>query len=39
MHTVGYDPNAFYEPLGFVDTLTLLTLASAIGMALIIPAR
>ena len=34
MHTVGHDPNAFHEPLGFVDTLVLLTLASAIGMVL-----
>jgi hypothetical protein len=30
MHTVGPGPNAFREPLGFVDTLVLLTLASAI---------
>jgi hypothetical protein len=30
MHTVGHDPNAFHAPLGFVDTLTLLTLAAAV---------
>jgi hypothetical protein len=36
MHTVRHDPNAFHEPLGFVDTLVLLTLTSAIGMVLAI---
>jgi hypothetical protein len=35
MHTVGHDPKAFREPVGFVDTLVLLTLASAIVMGLI----
>jgi hypothetical protein len=35
MHTVGHDPKAFREPVGFVDTLALLTLASVIIMALI----
>ena len=34
MHTVGHDPNVFHEPLGFVDTLALLTLASAVGLTL-----
>jgi hypothetical protein len=34
MHTLGHDPNAFHEPLGFVDALTLLALASAAGLTL-----
>jgi hypothetical protein len=38
MHTLGHAPNAFHEPLGFVDTLALLTLASAIGMVLVMTA-
>ena len=29
MHTPGHGPD-FHEPLGFVDTLTLLTLAAAV---------
>jgi hypothetical protein len=28
------EPSVFHQPLGFVDTLVLLTLASAIGMVL-----
>jgi hypothetical protein len=30
MRTVRHDPNSFREPIGFVDTLALLTLTSAI---------
>jgi hypothetical protein len=30
MRTVGHDPNSFREPIGFIDTLALLTLTSAI---------
>ncbi len=35
MHALQRDPNVFREPIGFVDTLALLTLASAIGVTLI----
>jgi UPF0716 family protein affecting phage T7 exclusion len=35
MHTLGHDPRAFREPIGFIDTLALLTLASAIGVTLV----
>jgi hypothetical protein len=35
MRTVGHDPNAFREPLGFVDLFALLTLASAVGVMLV----
>jgi hypothetical protein len=34
MHTVGHGPDASHAPLGFVDTLALLTLASAVGLTL-----
>jgi hypothetical protein len=34
MHTAGHDPHDFRGPLGFVDTMTLLTLASAVGLTL-----
>ena len=34
MHTLGHDPNVLHEPLGFVDTLIWLTLASAAGLML-----
>jgi hypothetical protein len=30
MHTAGHGPDDFHGPLGFVDTLTLLTLAAAV---------
>jgi hypothetical protein len=30
MHTVGHGPDDFHEPLGFVDTLVLITLATAV---------
>ena len=30
MHTAGHDPDDFHAPLGFVDTLMLLTLAAAV---------
>ena len=36
MHTAGHDPHDFHEPLGFVDTLTLLTLAAAVVTACIV---
>jgi hypothetical protein len=35
MRTFGHDPRAFREPIGFVDTLALLTLASAIGVTFV----
>ena len=38
MHTVGHDPKAFREPIGFVDTPALLTLAGAIGTTLVMGA-
>jgi hypothetical protein len=38
MHTVGHDPNVFREPIGFVDTLALLTLANAVGTTLVMAA-
>jgi hypothetical protein len=34
MHTAGHDPHDFHGSLGFVDTLTLLILASAVGLTL-----
>jgi hypothetical protein len=34
MHPVGHGPDASHAPLGFVDTLALLTLASAVGLTL-----
>ena len=34
MHAVGHGPDDFHAPLGFVDTLALLTLASAVGLTL-----
>jgi hypothetical protein len=34
MHTLGHDPDSSHAPLGFVDTVTLLTLASAVGLTL-----
>jgi hypothetical protein len=36
MHTAGHDPHDFHGPLGFVDTLTLLTLAAAVITACIV---
>jgi hypothetical protein len=33
MHTLGHDPGSSHAPLGFVDILALLTLATAIGAA------
>jgi hypothetical protein len=35
MRIVGSDPNGFRAPFGFVDTLALLTLASAVGITLV----
>jgi hypothetical protein len=35
MRTLGHEPNSFREPIGFVDTLAFLTLASVVGVALI----
>jgi hypothetical protein len=35
MDTLGHDPNALHEPLGFVDILALLTLAAAQGTSLV----
>ena len=35
MRIVGHDPQRFREPIGLVDTLALLTLASAIGVTLV----
>jgi hypothetical protein len=34
MHAVRHDPDDFHAPLGFVDILALLTLASAVGLTL-----
>ena len=36
MHAEQRDPKSFREPRGFVDMLALLTLASAVGLSLVI---
>jgi hypothetical protein len=36
MHTAGHHPHDFHGPLGFVDTLTLLTLAAAVLTACVV---
>jgi hypothetical protein len=35
MHTAGHGPD-FHEPLGFVDTLVLITLAAAVLTACLV---